>query len=514
MLLPRMTIFLAICFLGTSTLAQTGNLRLDVKKRTLKNGMRFLVLENHSAPVFSTIIRFNTGAVDERPGITGSSHLLEHMLFKGTKIIGTNNYQAEVPIMKRIDSLAHLMYAEQARLSSNLNTPDSARYKQLRQQIADAQAEQKKYVIKDELWSTYLQNGGSGLNASTGNDGTQYYLSLPSNRLELWAFLESDRLANLVLREFYSERDVVMEERRLRTENEPRGTLDEAVSAATFMASPYGSPVVGWMSDLQTMLREDVEAYFRSNYSPANAVAVIVGDVKADEVFATAEKYFSAIPAQPLPRPVVTRDAPHTGERRIEVEYPANPSAFVTWATPAIGHPDLPALDVASNILSGGRTSRFYKNIREKKLGTASASVDYARYPSSFFCQIAPYGSHTIAELEEVLYAEIDKLKTEKVSEWELQKVRNQIDAQFTRSLESNNGLAMRLASSEGVTGNWHDFIDRNDAIKKVTADDVMRVVNAYLIKSNRTVAYIVKSGAPKPAPANGGSATPGSRSH
>jgi predicted Zn-dependent peptidase len=248
------------------------------------------------------------------------------------------------------------------------------------------------------------------------------------------------------------------------------------------------------------MMREDVEEYFKSHYSPANAVAVIVGDVKADDVFAIAEKYFASIPAQPLPKPVVTFDAPHTGERRVEVEYPANPIAFITWATPSIGHPDLPALDVASSILSSGRTSRFYKNLREKKLGTATASVDYARYPSAFTCSITPYGNHTTHELEDSLYAIIDKLKTEKVTEWELQKVRNQIDAQFTRSLESNQGLAGRLAGSEVVTGNWHDFIDRNEAIKKVTADDVMRVVNKYLIKSNRTVAFITKSGTPKPA--------------
>ena len=473
----------------------------SAKKKTLKNGMRVLVLENHSAPVFSAIIRFNTGAVDEREGITGSSHLLEHMLFKGTKTIGTSNYQAEVPIMNRIDSLAHLMRAEQTRLISSLNPPDSVRYKQLRQQIADAQAEQKKYVIKDELWSTYLQNGGTGLNASTGNDGTQYYLSLPKNRLELWAYLESDRLANLVLREFYSERDVVMEERRLSLENQPRGTLDEAVSAATFWASPYKWPVVGWMSDLQTVLREDVEAYFRSHYSPANAVAVIVGDVKADEVFAVADKYFAAIPSLPPPPPVVTRDAPHTGERRVEVEYDANPSAFITWATPAIGHPDLPALDVAANILSGGRTSRFYKNIREKKVGMASASVDYARYPSAFTCTANPFPGHTVQEMEDAVYAEIDRMKTEKVTDWELQKVRNQIDAQLTRSLESNQGLAFRLASSEGVTGNWHDFADRNDAIKKVTADDVMRVVNTYLVKRNRAVAFITSTGTGKRQP-------------
>jgi predicted Zn-dependent peptidase len=481
-----------VVLLSALVLAETANVQLDVKKHTLGNGMRILVLENHSAPVFSSIIRFNTGSVDEHPGITGASHLLEHMLFKGTKIVGTNNYEAEVPIMARIDSLAHLLYAEQAKIQSPLNPQDSTRIKQLRQQMADLQSEEKKYVIKDELWGTYLQNGGTGLNASTNNDGTQYYVSLPKNRLELWAFLESDRMANLVLREFYSERDVVMEERRL-GENQARGRLGEAAASAVHWASPYSWPVVGWMSDLQTLQREDVMDYFKSHYSPSNAVAVIVGDVKADSVFATCEKYFGKIPPQPLPRPVVTRDAPQAGERRVEVEFDASPTGDISWQTPQIGHPDLPALDVAARILSDGRTSRFYKNIREKKLGTANAGVDYSRYPGAFSCSISPYGDHSIQEMETAVYAEIDRLKTEKVTDWELQRVRNQADAQLLRSLESNQGLASRLAGSEAVTGDWHNFLDRAQAIKKVTADDVMRVVNKYLVKSNRTVTYVVR---------------------
>ncbi len=487
--------------------AQMADVRLDVKKHTLANGMRILVLENHAVPVFSSIIRFSTGSVDERPGITGTSHLLEHMLFKGTKIIGTTNYEAEVPLMARIDSLAHLAYAEQVRLQSPLNPQDSTVLKHLRQQIADVQSEQKKYIIKDELWGTYLQCGGSGLNASTSNDGTQYYVSLPRNRLELWAFLESDRMENLVLREFYSERDVVMEERRLSYDNQVRGRLGEASSAATYWASPYIWPVVGWMSDLQTVLREDVQEYFKSHYSPSNAVAAIVGDVCADTVFALCEKYFGRIPAQPLPRPVVTRDAPQTGERRVEVEYDASPTADIMWHTPQIGDPDLAALDVASSILSSGRTSRFYKNIREQKLGTVRASVDYSRLPGTFYCSVTPYGDHTVAELEAAVYAEIDRLKTEPVTEWELQRVRNQTDAALLRSLESNRGLASRIASSEGMTGDWHDFLNRADAVKRVTAEDVMRVVNKYLVKNNRTVAYIVRTG-------DGSPSAPGRRSH
>jgi predicted Zn-dependent peptidase len=489
-----------ILLLTAQAQSQSAEVQLDVKKHTLANGMRILVLENPAAPVFSSIIRFNTGAVDEYPGITGCSHLLEHMLFKGTRIVGTNNYEAEAPIMAKIDSLAHLLYAEQVKLQSPLNPQDSAGIKQLRQQMADLQGEQKKYVIKDELWGTYLQSGGTGLNASTGNDGTQYYVSLPKNCLELWAFLESDRLRNLVLREFYSERDVVMEERRLSYENEARGRVEEAISATVNWASSYRWPVIGWMSDLQTVQREDVEAYFKSHYSPSNSVAVIVGDVNADAVFALCEKYFGKIPPQPLPRPVVSRDAPQTGERRAEIEYDANPFAEIAWQTPQIGDPDLAALEVASNVLSMGRTSRFNKNIREKKLGTANASVDYARFPGTFSCSVTPYGERTVQELEAAVYAEIDRLKTEKVTDWELQKVRNQVDANLLRSLQSNQGLAFRIANSEAITGDWRNFLERGEAVKRVTADDVMRVVNKYLVKKNRSVVYIVKTGGEQPS--------------
>ncbi|PWB75592.1 insulinase family protein [candidate division GN15 bacterium] len=478
----------------SATQLSAAGIQLDVKKHVLANGMRILVLENHSAPVFSTVVRFNVGAVDERPGITGTSHLLEHMRFKGSKVIGTTNYDAEVPILAQIDSVAHLMKAEQVRLQSPLNSQDSTLYKQYRQQIADLQAQEKKYIIKDEIWRIYLQNGAAGFNASTGNDGTQYIVSLPSNRLELWAFMESDRLQNLVLREFYSERDVVMEERRMSYENSPRGALGEAAAAATYWSTPYNWPVVGWMSDLQNVQREDVEQYYKEHYSVSNAVAVIVGDVKADEVFALCEKYFGPIAAEPLPRPVVTRDARQRGERRIDVEFDASPMGSILWHTPQIGHPDIPALDVASSILSDGRTSRFFKNIRQTRIGQASAGVDaFNRYPGTFNVDIQPFGDHTLQEVEDSVYAEIERMKTTKVSQWEIDKVINQGDAALVRSLDNNMGLAYRLANSETLTGNWRYFVDYQDALKKVTPDDVMRVCNTYLTRENRTVVSLVK---------------------
>src|SRR5262245_44151903 len=230
----RVVIFLLALSLGLFSFAWSpvpsvaqAKVTLDVKEKTLKNGLKILVVENHTAPVVSCFMRFKVGSVDEHPGITGSAHLLEHMLFKGTKEIGTTNYEAETPIMKKIDSLAVLLREEQRKLQNVLWRGDSAKVKSLRDQIAQLQDEQRKYIIKDELWETYLKNGGTGLNASTGDDRTQYYVSLPANRLELWAVLESDRLKNPVLREFYSERDVVFEERRLRTDTQPFGKLFE-----------------------------------------------------------------------------------------------------------------------------------------------------------------------------------------------------------------------------------------------------------------------------------------------
>ncbi|NMC44082.1 MAG: insulinase family protein [candidate division Zixibacteria bacterium] len=509
----RLICLLAVGLLITAQAAlAAGEIQLDVKEKTLSNGMRILVVENHIAPVMSTYIRFKVGAVDEHNGITGISHFLEHMLFKGTRIFGTSNYEAEVPLMKKIDSLGVLLEAEKAKLRSPLRGGSEERAKALREEIAAVQAEQAKYIIKDELWETYLKNGGNGLNASTGNDGTQYFLSLPSNRLELWAFMESDRMANLVFREFYSERDVIREERRLTTENQPMRTLSEALNATACWASPYHWSVVGWASDIENYRLADMQEYFHTYYHPSNAIAVVVGDVKPEEVFAVCEKYFGAIPARPTPRQVFTEDAPQKGERRVEVEYDAKPSALIGWHMPGIGHPDVAALDVLSDILSKGRTSRLYKNIMEKKLGRVSAGISMSRYPELFTCNITPMGQHSVDEVMEATLAEIDRLKTEPVQAWEIDKVRTQADADFVRSLSSNIGLAFQLGNMEAMAGNWHYLIDYRDEYKKVTPEDILRVANQYFTKSNRTIATLVSADGAKPAGGPGRPGGPGDR--
>ncbi|MCK5125791.1 MAG: insulinase family protein [candidate division Zixibacteria bacterium] len=477
-----------------------GEIKLDVKEKILSNGMTILVIENDIAPVFSTYIRFKVGSADEHLGITGVSHLLEHLLFKGTKRIGTTNFEAEKPLMAKIDSLAAVMREEKTKLQNYRKGGSEDKVLALREEIAEVQAEQAQYIIKDELWETYLKNGGSGLNASTGNDGTQYYVSLPANRLELWAFMESDRIGNLQLREFYSERDVVREERRLRTETQARGRMYEALNAAAHWGSPYQWGVIGWGTDIDNMSRIDVEDYFKTYYHPGNTIACVVGDVKAEEVFSICEKYFGKIPAGPTPPPVYTFDEPQTGERRVDVEFDANPVGIAGWHMPQVTHPDVAALDVMSDILNRGRTSRLYKNITEKKFGRASAYISFSRYPDLFTCSVTPMGDYTVKDVFEAVYVEIDKLKEAPVEQWEIDKVRNQADADFVRSLASNGGMAYRIGNMTAMVGDWHYLIDYRNELKAVTPEDIMRVAKQYFTKSNRTVVTVVKKKKAEPS--------------
>lgn len=489
----RLVLILSL-LVGCAAQLYGDEINLDVKEKTLSNGMKILVVENHLAPVLSTYLRFRVGAVDEHSGITGCSHLLEHMLFKGTKIMGTTDFEAEVPLMKKIDSLAALLRDENGKLRNPLSDGSDERVTALREEMAALQTEQAQYIVKDELWETYLKNGGTSLNASTGGDGTQYYVSLPANRLELWAFMEADRIGNIQLREFYSERDVVREERRLRTETQPRGRMYEALNATAHWASPYRWQAIGWGSDIENYMREQIEDYFKTYYHPSNVIACIVGDVNADEVFEICEKYFGVIPSGPTPPPVLTDNQPQMGERTVEIEFDANPMAMIGWHMPQAGHPDVAALDVLSDILSRGRTSRLYKNITEKKLGRASAGISFSRYPDLFTGSITPMGDHTVAEVIDSVYAQIDKLKTEPVAKWEIDKVRTQVDADFIRSLNSNMGLAIRIGNMEAMVGDWNYLIVYREEIKQVTPEDIMRVAQKYLVKKNRTVVTLLKT--------------------
>ena len=458
---------------------------------TLDNGLKFLVLERHEAPVISFHTYADVGAVDEVKGITGLAHLFEHMAFKGTKTVGTRDYEAEATAMAKIDELFLAMKMERRKGEQ----ADKVRLEQLQNQFKEAQEETQEYLVHDEYEEAFSREGSSGFNAYTGQDATQYIVSLPSNKIELWMSMESDRFGNPVLREFYKEKDVVMEERRLGTESQPVGRLLEEFLAIAYKAHPYGEPIVGHMSDLETLTRSEAEAFFKKHYLPSNLTVAIVGDVNPQEVRELAQRYFSQIPSGPKPDPVETVEPPQLGQRRVTVQDPAQPFVLIGYHKPSINHPDNAVFDAITEIVGIGRTSRLYKSlVKEKKIAVAASGfpgMPGNKYPSLFLFYAVPARGRTNQECEEAIYAEIDKLKNEPVLPEELEKAKTRSRAGLIRQLASNSGLASLLTFYEVVTGDWRNLFKQLDDIDRVTAEDIQRVAKKYFTTKNQTVGII-----------------------
>ena len=471
---------------------ETPGERLPVVKHVVRNGMTFLFLRRPGAPTVSFVTHFRAGGVDEWTGISGTAHLFEHMLFKGTHTLGTTDDAAEQAMFPRIDAAADSFTAEFRKGA----LADSAPLKRLRDRLKQLEDSARRYVVSNELWRVLTENGAQNLNASTGNDLTNYFFSLPANRAKLWFVLESDRIRNPVLREFYSEREVVMEERRLRVETQPFGILYEEMLQAAFRAHPYGRPVVGVASEIQAVTRNSAREYYRRFYGPNNAVTAIVGDIDVDSMKAWADRYFSDVPAGEPHRPVVTQEPPQRGERRIEVQFDANPLVMIGYHVPNAQHADAPALGVLAQILTSGRTSRLYQRlvIRDRVATSIGAfQAPGALYPRLLLFQSAPIAPHTTQEIETAAYEELDRLQREPPTDYEIQRVRNQIEASSVQRLQSNIGLAFQLSSSEALWYDWRRTFRDQAAQARVTAADVQRVAKTYFDKSNRTVATLVR---------------------
>ena len=465
----------------------------QVKEYTLKNGMKVLVLERFFAPVVSLYIRFKVGAVDEAEGETGTAHLLEHMLFKGTETLGTTNYAEEKKILKALDDVAVQIDGEMKKGDK----ADEERIAAWREQLQALQREHKEWVVKDEISALYSQNGAEGLNASTGYDITTYKVSLPSNRVELWASIESDRMADPVFREFYSEREVVREERRQREETQPEGKLMENFLAASFTGHPYGRPIIGWDRDLKYLQRNTLEQFFHNYYSPNNAVIAVVGAVKADEIMAIIEKYFANIPSQEISTAPEHEQPKQLDERRVNVEFDANPQVMIGYHKPALPDFDDYVFDVIDILLSAGRTSRLYKTlVEEKKLAVSVSTTNGfpgSRYDNLFAIFATPRSPHTCEEVEQEIYKQLELLKSETVTDYELTKVKNRLEAQFIRSLASNAGLASQLSYYQTIAGDWRYIEDHVKEISTITAEDVKRVAGRYFVRRKQNSCHTCK---------------------
>ncbi len=482
--------------------------QVQVDEVKLDNGMTLLLVPRRGNPNVAAGWLAKVGSANERPGITGLSHLFEHMMFKGTRVIGTSNIDEDLKIIGELDAVkAELRVEEEGLIRklrlgqiSDLRDPANRtpRHQQLLKRFEELLAAQKKLLIKNEFDKIYTQAGATGLNAATTEDQTFYFINVPSNKLELWFWLESDRLANPVFREFYSERDVVYEERRLRTDSTPTGKFREEFNSMFWTSHPYGWPVVGWPSDLDGITREEALDYFAINYAPNNLVACLVGDFDADEVKRLAKKYFGRLKRNPHEQePVRTREVPQEAEKRMVAFAETNPEVEIRYHSVADGHVDEPALLVLGALLNG-RTGRLYKSLvlDQQIANSAFAGQNGMKWAGYFTLRGVAKPGHTPEDVEKALYQELDKLKTEKVGERELQKVKNQFAADNFRRIESSFFLMIQLLFAEANRG-WQSFNEDPKRLEAVTTEDIQRVANLYFKPENRAVAlYYTKQAA------------------
>ena len=506
--------FLTLLLALAATLAAQ---RVEVEEFTLDNGMTFLLLPREGDPNIAAGWISKFGSVNERPGVTGVAHLFEHMMFKGSHAIGTKDLKRDLEIMEELDGLYAQMESERAKLLekqrrgliADADDPAvrSPEHNELLERFNRLIAEQQELIVKDEFSQIYTLNGGSGMNAGTSNDYTIYFINMPSNKLELWFWMESDRLAKPVFRQFYAERDVVKEERRLRVDSTPTGKLNEQVESMFWQASPYSWPVIGWPSDLNSITRDEAMEYFDTYYAPNNLVAALVGDFEVEQVKTLANKYFGRLQRNARePGAVRTREVEQQAEQRLSGQAETRPQATIRFHTVPDAHVDEPPLIVLSSLLNG-RTGRLYKSlVLEKQVAVqAGAGVDGRKYDGSFqISGVAAPGS-TPEDVEKALLEELERIAAEPVGERELQKVKNQQLAGDFRKLQSKFGLMLQLLTYEAL-GEWENINVFSDRIQAVTPEDIQRVAKQYFTETNRTVAlYYTREGTGPPGGRRGG---------
>jgi len=463
--------------------------RVTVKK--LDNGLTILVMQRPEAPVFSFYTVVDTGSVQDPQGETGLAHMFEHMAFKGTPGIGSTDWPAEKAALEKVEETYAAYRAERYKTVGR----DDNKVKQLQQAWKDAIVQAQQYVVPNEYDEVLEGNGARGVNAFTSWDETAYHYSLPANRVELWAYLESERFLHPVMREFYKERDVVMEERRMRTDSQPIGRLVEQFLGESFATYPYHRPTIGYFSDLNYFSATDAKAFFDQYYVPANMVVAIVGDVQPAEVIPLAEKYFGRLPTRPQPPPVHTTEPAQNSEREVELRETAQPFYLEGYHRPNYRDSDDAVYDAITDLMSNGRTSRLFRAlVRDQKI--AAEAEGFSGFPGNkyqhlFAFYAVPLPGHTPEEMRKAIHEEIERLKTSDVTDEELKMVKTRAKANLIRGLADNPGMAFQLALYELRYGDWRELFRSVERIDKVSKEDIRRVANKSFQPTNRTVGII-----------------------
>jgi predicted Zn-dependent peptidase len=494
-------VLLAAGWLSTTTGGQEMTLSSQVIEKVLPNGLKVLMVKRPEAPLIRCILAYRVGSVNERPGITGISHFHEHMMFKGTRSMGIKpgTLAKDDEYNRQIDALMDQVAAEEAKVKGR----DEAKLAALKKQVSDLiDKEKKETIVSEEIWGAYQEAGGTGINASTGQEMTQYYVTLPKNAIELYLALEADRMVNPVFREFYSERDVITEERR-QSENGPGFFFQEQLNATFYAASPYHWEVVGWMSDISKVTKQEMIEYRDKYYRPDNATLVLVGDVDPDKVMPLVTKYFGPLKSkgksprvrteEPSPeyyrRTISANFKPPYIEKRVLGRAATNPQVTLLFHIPPLWHDDVPALSMLGRVMSA-RTGKIYMDLVEKQqhVTNVSANASNSMYDGRF--QVSAGGREVqgaltvpLDQVEKELWTYLEDAKTTPADAQLLQRIKNSVEAQYLQGL-AGTGIATSLARME-VAYRWQHLEDQFKAQMAVTPDDMMRVAKKYFTRDN-----------------------------
>jgi len=478
-----------------------------ITTKVLPNGLTLIICERKDAPVFSYTTFINAGDVNDPSGESGLAHMFEHLAFKGTSEIGTTDYADEKVALAKVEAANDAYEAENLKPVGR----DPKKLEELHKAFLAAQAEAQKYVVPNQFTEVAERNGAHALNAETGLDDTQYFWSMPENRLELWAWMESGRLSDAVPREFYKERDVVIEERRMRTDSDPIGRLLEQFLATAYVAHNYGRSSIGWPSEVSQINATEAMEFHKKYYVGSNIVVAVVGDVDAKTAMPMLENYFSKVPGGPQPEEMTTIEPKQFAEKSVVIREQTQPFYIEGYHRPSYRDPDDAVFDAITDIMSDGRVSRLYRSLVEQQQIAAEAQgfspYPGDKYPSLFAFYAVPLPGHTPAEMREAIHKEIDKLKSTDVTDAELQMYKTRTRADLLRGLANNQGLANSLAEYQTRYGDWRQLFLQLDEVDKVTKADIRRVANQVFVESNRTSAEIDTQAPPATAEAkqNGG---------
>lgn len=456
-----------------------------VKTYTLSNGLQVIFYRRGEAPIFAGAVVVRVGGSDEQPGQTGISHLFEHMAFKGSRTVGTKDYRAEKRLLERLEELALESNAAQ-----ELSPEQKREWDEIHQKL-------REIWISDDFTVRYEKHGAVGQNATTDKEFTKYFVSLPRSAFEFWCKMEADRLIAPVMRQFYQERDVVLEERRMRYEDDPGGKLYELLLGTAYQRHPYRDPVIGYERDIRALTARQLESFRKRYYVPSNMVVAIVGRVDPEADIKTVEEYFGAIPTGEPVRRAIMEEGLQEGQRRSDISMAASPEVIVAYRKPNYPHPDDPPISVMAEILAGGRTSPLYTELVKRKQIAASVGHDEGpgvAYPNLLMFAGSVKAPHSPDTFLGAFDSVINRFRRSGATAEQLEIAKRSIGMEYLGHLRSNQSLALDFATSQLAYGTWKASVEWYDKMLQVSLADVQRVARQYLVPTQRTIGTIERS--------------------